>query len=60
MVLSKASGVDLAIDRKELDFSEIAKEFEGDGSSGTAAHAFDYEQFATDMLSRGNKRSEIA
>jgi hypothetical protein len=59
LVLSKSSGVSLAIDREELDFNKLAKEFEGDGSHG-AATTFDYEKFASDMLSRGNKRSEIA
>lgn len=56
LILSKQSSVDLAIDRKELDFAEIAKEFEGQ----KVAHAgnFDYEQFATEMLSRGNSRTE--
>jgi SNF2 family DNA or RNA helicase len=59
LVLSKASGVNLAIDREELDFAELAKEFEGDGTSG-AAKTFDYEHFASEMLGRGTKRSHIA
>lgn len=57
LVLSKQSGVDLAIDRKELDFKEIAKEFEGD--EGIEPDEIDYEAFAADMLSSGTKREEI-
>ncbi|MDQ0255581.1 SNF2 family DNA or RNA helicase [Evansella vedderi] len=59
LVLSKASGVDIAIDRKELDFNELAKEFKGDGV-GSGPTAIDYEEFASEMLSRGTKREEIA
>ncbi|MFS0558575.1 SNF2-related protein [Brevibacillus sp. 179-C9.3 HS] len=55
LVLSKASGVDLAIDREELDFAKIAQEFEGDRVAG-ASTAIDYEKFAAEMLSRGTKR----
>ena len=58
MVLSKASGVNLAIDREEMDFSEIAKEFKGDSS--VAMSSIDYEEFASEMLGRGTKRSDIA
>lgn len=57
LVLSKQSGVDLAIDRKELDFKEIAKEFEGD--EGIEPDEIDYEAFAAEMLSSGTKREEI-
>lgn len=56
MILSKQSSVDLAIDRKELDFEEIAKEFEGQNVANSGS--FDYEEFATEMLSRGNSRDE--
>ncbi|MFC5450668.1 hypothetical protein ACFPOG_20660 [Paenibacillus aestuarii] len=59
LVLSKASGVNLAIDREELNFSELAKEFEGETPVG-ASHSFDYEAFASEMLGRGTKRSHIA
>lgn len=59
MVLSKASGVNLAIDRETLDFNEIAKEFKGDSSGGASA-TFDYEEFASEMLGRGTKREDIA
>lgn len=59
LVLSKKSGVDLAIDRKALDFDEIAKEFESDGHLGEDV-GVDYQAFATDMLSRGNKREDYA
>jgi SNF2 family DNA or RNA helicase len=56
MILSKQSSVDLAIDRKSLDFKEISKEFEGqDVAQG---NSIDYEAFATEMLSRGNSRSQ--
>lgn len=57
LVLSKQSGVDLAIDRKELNFDEIAKEFEGDDS--LEADDLDYTAFAADMLNRGTKRNAI-
>ncbi|WP_047153371.1 hypothetical protein [Aneurinibacillus tyrosinisolvens] len=56
LVLSKISGVNLAVDRQELNFEELAKEFKG---AGTSATAVDYEKFASEMLSRGTKRSEI-
>lgn len=56
LVLSKISGVNLAVDREELNFEELAKEFEGNGKSGAVV---DYEQFASEMLSRGTKREEI-
>ncbi|MED4400254.1 DEAD/DEAH box helicase [Metabacillus fastidiosus] len=57
LVLSKQSGVDLAIDREELDFNEIAKEFEGDDS--LEMDGMDYVAFAADMLNRGTKRDEV-
>lgn len=56
LILSKQSSVDLAIDRKELNFAEVAKEFEGQGISGV--NGLDYEAFANAMLSRGTSRSE--
>ncbi|WP_419879486.1 DEAD/DEAH box helicase [Brevibacillus centrosporus] len=55
LVLSKASGVNLAIDREALDFAKIAQEFEGDHAAG-AGTSLDYEKFAAEMLSRGTKR----
>lgn len=57
LVLSKLSGVDLAIDRKELDFSKIALEFEGDES--LEPENIDYEAFAAEMLSSGTKRADV-
>lgn len=57
LVLSKKSGVDLAVDREELDFSEVAKEFKGSGVSTPTS--FDFESFAADMLKSGTSRSEI-
>jgi SNF2 family DNA or RNA helicase len=57
VVLSKISGVNLAVDRQELDFAALAHEFEGDSKS--AAHVIDMEQFAKDMLKGGTKREEI-
>lgn len=59
LALSKASGVNLAIDREEFDFSKVAKEFEGETPMG-APGSFDYEAFASEMLGRGTKRSQIA
>lgn len=56
LILSKQSSVDLAIDRQELDFAEIAKEFEGQGISGIGS--LDYEEFAKEMLSRGTSRNQ--
>ncbi|HCG4536145.1 TPA: DEAD/DEAH box helicase [Salmonella enterica subsp. enterica serovar Typhi str. AG3] len=56
LVLSKQSSVDLAIDRQELDFEQVAKEFEGQGISGIGS--IDYEAFAKEMLSRGTTREE--
>ncbi|MFY0520573.1 SNF2-related protein [Lysinibacillus sp. UGB7] len=56
LILSKQSSVDLAIDRKELDFAEVAKEFEGQCVSGVGS--VDYETFAKEMLSRGTSRAE--
>lgn len=58
VVLSKISGVNMAIDRQELDFGALAHEFEGDSKS--AAHAIDMEQFAREMLKGGTKRADIA
>ncbi|WP_066297565.1 DEAD/DEAH box helicase [Bacillus sp. FJAT-29937] len=57
LILSKLSGVDLAIDRKELDFSKIAMEFEGDES--IEPENIDYEAFAAEMLSSGTKSSDV-
>ncbi|WP_257964296.1 DEAD/DEAH box helicase [Bacillus sp. UMB0728] len=57
LILSKQSGVDMAIDRQELDFSQVAKEFEGD--EGIEPEDLDYEAFAADMLAAGTKREEI-
>jgi hypothetical protein len=58
VVLSKISGVNLAIDRQELDFTELASQFDGDSKS--ASHIIDYEEFAREMLKGGTKRNEIA
>lgn len=55
LVLSKVSGVDLAVDRKELDFQKIASEFEGDSS---ISEDLDYEAFAGEMLARGTSREQ--
>ncbi|MED3574230.1 DEAD/DEAH box helicase [Cytobacillus praedii] len=57
LILSKLSGVDLAIDRKELDFSKIAMEFEGDES--IEPEDIDYEAFAAEMLSSGTKSTDV-
>ena len=56
LVLSKQSGVDIAIDRQELDFEKIAQEFDGDVASNSSN--VDYQAFAEEMLSRGIKRSD--
>ena len=56
LVLSKQSGVDLAIDRQELDFAEVAKEFEGQNVAQSST--LDYEAFAREMLSRGTTRHD--
>ncbi|MEX3625004.1 SNF2-related protein [Viridibacillus arvi] len=57
LVLSKQSGVDLAIDRKALDFEQVASEFESDGNLEVDSD-IDYTEFATEMLKRGNNRSD--
>lgn|GEM_PF-2194663 len=57
LVLSKQSGVDLAIDRKQLDFEQIASQFESDGKVNVAP-GIDYTEFATEMLKRGTTRSD--
>ncbi len=57
LILSKISGVDLAVDRKELNFNEIAKEFEGDDETSSAS--MDFESFATEMLARGTSREQV-
>lgn len=57
LVLSKQSGVDLAIDRQELDMDKISKEFETDGSVEVEA-GVDYLAFASEMLARGNSRAD--
>ncbi|MER2005827.1 MAG: DEAD/DEAH box helicase [Psychrobacillus sp.] len=57
LVLSKQSGVDLAIDRQELDMDKISKEFETDGSVEVEP-GVDYLAFASEMLTRGNKRTD--
>ncbi|KIV58563.1 hypothetical protein AM501_05370 [Aneurinibacillus migulanus] len=57
LVLSKISGVNLAIDREQLDFKKLAKEFKGAGNS--ASTVIDYEEFASQMLARGTKRNEV-
>ncbi|MGF7036073.1 SNF2 family DNA or RNA helicase/DNA-directed RNA polymerase subunit RPC12/RpoP [Paenibacillus mucilaginosus] len=59
LCLSKVSGVNMAIDREELNFEEIAEEFEGD-SLASAAKSMDMEQFAREMLQSGTKRNQIA
>ncbi|MEK5187194.1 hypothetical protein [Solibacillus sp. FSL W7-1324] len=56
LILSKQSGVDMAIDRQELDFAEVAKEFEGQNVAQSAT--LDYEAFAREMLSRGTSRDD--
>lgn len=57
LVLSKKSGVDLAIDREELDFEAVSKEFEA-GENIELDPGIDYQQFATDMLKRGTSRAD--
>lgn len=57
LVLSKQSGVDLAIDREVLDMEKISKEFETDGSVEVEP-GVDYLAFASEMLARGNKRAD--
>lgn len=57
LVLSKQSGVDLAIDRQELDMEKISREFETDGSVEVEP-GVDYLHFASEMLARGNKRAD--
>ncbi|MFS0876702.1 hypothetical protein [Solibacillus isronensis] len=46
----------MAIDRQELDFAEVAKEFEGQNVAQSAT--LDYEAFAREMLSRGTSRDD--
>lgn len=58
LLLSKQSGVDMAIDREELDMEEISKEFKGDMISG-GSPTIDYEEFAAEMLGRGTKRHDV-
>jgi SNF2 family DNA or RNA helicase len=58
LVLSKLSGVDLAVDRKELDFEAISKKFVGDET--LEMDELDYETFAAEMLKRGTSRSQIS
>lgn len=58
LVLSKQSGVDLAIDREELDFEEIAKQFESDETISTGG--IDMESFAANLLERGTKREDVS
>lgn len=58
VILSKDSGVDIAVDKEEIDFEKIAKQFEGEGAAGHPT-TFDYEAFATDMLTRGTSREDI-
>lgn len=57
LVLSKQAGVDLAIDRNEMDMDQISKEFETDGSVDVQP-GIDYLAFASELLSRGNKRQD--
>ncbi|MGV2885981.1 SNF2-related protein [Paenibacillus taichungensis] len=57
VVLSKTSGVNLAVDREGLDFAALANEFEGDTKA--AASAVDMEQFAKDMLKGGTNRKDV-
>lgn len=57
LVLSKKSGVDLAIDRQKLDFVQVSKEFEA-GENVEMEPGVDYQQFATDMLKRGTSRAD--
>lgn len=57
LVLSKKSGVDLAIDREELDFELISKEFEA-GDNVELEPGLDYQEFASDMLKRGTTRAD--
>ncbi|MNF11749.1 hypothetical protein D3C80_2130330 [compost metagenome] len=57
VVLSKTSGVNLAVDREGLDFAALANEFQGDTKA--AASATDMEQFAKDMLKGGTNRKDV-
>lgn len=59
VVLSKISGVNLAVDHEELNFNDLASEFDGD-SLVAATTAIDMEQFAKDMLKCGTNRKDIA
>jgi len=59
VVLSKISGVNLAVDHEELNFNELASEFDGD-SLAASTTAIDMEQFAKDMLKCGTNRKDIA
>lgn len=60
LVLSKQSGVDLAIDRTELDMDKIAKQFKGDMNNvGSSASTIDYVKFASEMLGRGTLRADV-
>lgn len=56
LVLSKKSGADLAVDREALDFTEVAKEFDGK----LLSESINYEMFASEMLNRGTKRKDYA
>lgn len=58
VVLSKTSGVNLAVDRQGLDFAALANEFEGDTKA--ASSAIDMEQFAKDMLKGGTSRKAVS
>jgi hypothetical protein len=57
VVLSKIDGVNLAVDRQQIDFAALANEFEGDTKA--AASAIDMEEFAKEMLKSGTKRAEV-
>ena len=58
LIISKVGGVDLAIDREQFDFKEVAKQFEGKGSERLTTN-IDYELFAKQMLGRGTKRVDV-
>ncbi|RRJ54673.1 hypothetical protein EHV15_34310 [Paenibacillus oralis] len=57
VVLSKTSGVNLAVDRELLDFAALANEFEGDTKAPSST--IDMEQFAKDMLKGGTNRNAV-
>lgn len=55
LILSKKAGVDLAIDRVEMDFKKLATEFEGNVDHNAG---IDFVAFAEEMLKRGVSRED--